>query len=165
MMMTSRQGHHSLRIGRRSFAGQVYLLTTVTYLRRPYFLDAEVARLVVRSLSSPERWFPSRCLAWVLMPDHWHGLVELGDAETLAAVMRRVKGGTARLAGIHDPHAKPLWAKGFHDRALRCDESVRCAARYIVANPVRAGLAETVLDYPYWDACFMDGEGAIEGLD
>jgi hypothetical protein len=38
-------------------------------------------------------------------------------------------------------------------------------ARLIVANPVRAGLAETVLDYPYWDACFMDGEGPIEGLD
>jgi REP element-mobilizing transposase RayT len=165
MIMTSGQGHHSLRIGRRSFAGQVYLLTTVTYLRRPYFLDADVARLVARSLSSPERWFPSRCLAWVLMPDHWHGLVELGDGETLAVAMQRMKGVTARLTGIHDRQVKPLWAKGFHDRALRRDESVRCAARYIVANPVRAGLAETVKDYPYWDACFMDQEGAVEGFD
>ena len=98
------------------------------------------------------------------MPDHWHGLVELRDGETLAVAMQRIKGVTARLAGIHDRRVKPLWAKGFHDRALRSDESVRCAARYIVANPVRAGLAETVMDYPYWDACFMDGEGAIEGL-
>ena len=25
-------------------------------------------------------------------------------------------------------------------------------ARYIIANPVRAGLVEDPMDYPYWDA-------------
>jgi REP element-mobilizing transposase RayT len=158
MLTTSHQGHRSLRIGRRSLAGQLYLLTTVTYQRRPYFLDPGLARLAARSLSSTELWLPNRCLAWVLMPDHWHGLVELGEGEELAVAMQRVKGITARLVGMHDPQARPLWAKGFHDRALRHDESVRRAARYIVANPIRAGLVETVMDYPHWDACFIGHE-------
>ncbi len=29
------------------------------------------------------------------------------------------------------------------------------AARYIIANPVRAGLVYSVRDYPYWDAVWF----------
>jgi hypothetical protein len=32
---------------------------------------------------------------------------------------------------------------------LRDDENVKVVARYILENPVRAGLAETVLAYPF----------------
>ena len=30
-------------------------------------------------------------------------------------------------------------------------------ARYVIANPKRAGLVERVGDYPYWDAIWLDG--------
>lgn len=164
MHTTSSHGHHRLRIGRRSLPGQLYLLTTVTYQRRPYFLDTGLARLAARSLSLANHWHPSRCLCWVLMPDHWHGLIELGEGETLATTMQRIKGTIARAAGLHDPHVRPLWAKGFHDHALRVDESIGQAARYIVANPLRAGLVSDVMDYPYWDACFMEAGSDLEDL-
>lgn len=52
-----------------------------------------------------------------------------------------------------------LWQPGFHDRAIRRQQDVRKAARYIVANPLRAGLVTDVLKYPYWDAVWM-GDGA-----
>jgi hypothetical protein len=38
---------------------------------------------------------------------------------------------------------------------LRRDENIRQAARYIVANPVRAGLVRRAADYPYWDCIWL----------
>ena len=35
---------------------------------------------------------------------------------------------------------------GFHDRALRRDEDTLSTARYIVANPLRAGLVKNIRD-------------------
>ena len=49
-----------------------------------------------------------------------------------------------------------LWQAGFHDRALRAEVDVRAAARYLVANPLRAGLVVSVGDYPYWNAIWLD---------
>jgi REP element-mobilizing transposase RayT len=152
-----------LRTGRRSLPGQLYLLTTVTHQRRPHFLNPEVARLAAATLANRELWLPSHSLAWVLMPDHWHGLIELGEGEGLSSTIQRIKGVTSH--SIRQLHAieGPLWAKGFHDHALRSDESVEQAARYIIANPVRAGLANDPMDYPYWDAYFV-GEAGGEWL-
>ncbi len=46
-------------------------------------------------------------------------------------------------------------AKTFHDRAMRKEEDLKAAARYIVANPLRAGLVERCGDYPLWDAVWL----------
>ncbi len=48
-----------------------------------------------------------------------------------------------------------LWQRGFHDRALRREEDLVKLARYVVANPLRAGLVEKLGDYPLWDAIWV----------
>ncbi|MNN82247.1 hypothetical protein D3C81_1991650 [compost metagenome] len=48
-----------------------------------------------------------------------------------------------------------LWQQGYHDRALRRDEDLVKLARYVVANPLRAGLVEKLGDYPLWDAIWV----------
>ncbi len=83
------------------------------------------------------------------MPDHWHGLVELGERDNLSIVMNRLKAFTSRSMN------GPVWDRGFHDRALRRDENVIAVARYIVANPLRAGLVQNVMDYPYWHCVWL----------
>jgi REP-associated tyrosine transposase len=148
-------GYRHLRKGRHSLPGQLYLLTWTTSRRKPHFLDTESARAAARTISSAELWFPSRCLCWVLMPDHWHGLIELGEGANLSTVVQRIKGVTAHQVNPIHSSDKPLWAKGFHDHALRQDEAIEQTARYIIANPVRAGLVEDPMDYPYWDAYFI----------
>ena len=158
------RGYGHLRAGRYSFPGQLYLLTTVTRHRRPWFLDPEVARLAARSMSLAEHWLPSRCLCWVLMPDHWHGLVELGEGATLATTMKRIKGAAAHSVNQHLKIGGPLWASGFHDHALREEESTENVARYIIANPLRAGLVRNLMDYPYWD-CPLNDEMRIRPSD
>ena len=43
----------------------------------------------------------------------------------------------------------PLWQEGYYDRVLRQEEDVRHVARYIIENPVRAGLVVHPSVYPY----------------
>ena len=89
------------------------------------------------------------------MPDHWHGLIELGEGESLPALMRHFKANVSRRLRLQHPGLGPLWGKSFHDRALRADEDAIAAARYIVLNPVRGGLVCKVGDYPFWDAVWV----------
>lgn len=70
-------------------------------------------------------------------------------------LMRRIKSNSARLINRHLGRAGQVWQTGYHDRALRKDENLQLAARYIVANPLRAGLVERVGDYPLWDAVWV----------
>jgi putative transposase len=48
-----------------------------------------------------------------------------------------------------------IWQSSFHDRALRSEAELKPAARYVIANPVRAGLVASVRDYPFWNAAWL----------
>ena len=148
-------GRQALRRGRVSLPGQIYLLTTTTRQRRRLFADTASAQAVSRVIHSASTWGDSRLLAWVLMPDHWHGLLQLGD-ESLGRVMNRFKGGTSRALHAAGEMEGAPWDRSFHDHALRSREDVRKVARYIVANPIRAGLVDNVLGYPYWNAVWLE---------
>ena len=97
-------------------------------------------------------WRASRPLCWVLMPDHLHALLELGEGDALDGLMARIKSATSRHVNGVLHRKGSVWARAYHDRALRRDDDVRAVARYIVANPLRAGLVERIGDYPFWDA-------------
>lgn len=143
---------HALRRGRWSEAGRVYLVTVVTAGRIELFSDWCAASEVARLVSSRTAWKHSSLLCWVLMPDHWHGLIELGSEETLSRAVGRAKAHVSRSLN----RRISLWAHGFHERAIRSHENLRNAARYIIANPVRAGLVRNVGEYSYWDAVWLE---------
>ncbi|MFD0740071.1 transposase [Lysobacter koreensis] len=150
VLMTS--GHIALRKGRHSSAGQIYLVTFTTADRQPHFAPWEVGADAAYWMTEPAQWGTSRLLAWVLMPDHWHGLIELGPGALLPALVQRLKGRTARLLGLAHPALGGIWAAGYHDHALRKEEDLLAAARYLVMNSVRAGLVRSAGRYPFWDA-------------
>lgn len=111
--------------------------------------------MAARAIVDPQLWQSSALLAWVLMPDHWHGLVSLGEEHDLASTIRSLKANTARHVRLAAPHVPRVWASGYHDHALRSEEDMLEIARYIVLNPVRAGLVRRVRDYPFWDAVWL----------
>ena len=149
-------GYRALRRGRISLPGHTYFVTTVCHRRRPYFRSWSVASAVCREFSASRLWRDSEVLCWVLMPDHLHFLVELGELETLDALMRRMKAVTSRVAKAVDGRREgPTWMPGFHERLMRDGLNREAAARYIVANPVRAGLVRSCREYPYWDAIWL----------
>jgi putative transposase len=148
-------GHAALRRGRASLPGQVYLVTFATEGRHPLFADPSLATAAARALADPRLWPASRLLCWVLMPDHWHGLLELGRLDSLEVRIGLLKSNTARVVRRQRPEVARVWARGYHDHALRAEESMQAVARYIVLNPVRAGLVRRVGEWPYWDAVWL----------
>ncbi|UPG86360.1 transposase [Luteibacter aegosomatis] len=145
---------HRLRIARTSEPGHIYLITTATWNRTPLFRDHACARAVSRVCHAANTWKGARCLAWVLMPDHWHGMVQLDDGD-LWKIVGRFKSLASRAVRDVRPRSYPVWQKSFHDAGLRRDVDVKAAARYLVANPLRAGLVSTIGDYPYWNAVWL----------
>ncbi|SBV36202.1 exported hypothetical protein [uncultured Stenotrophomonas sp.] len=146
-------GHAALRRGRASLPNQVYLVTFVTHHRQPVFADAKLAMIASPVIHDARSWGSATLLAWVLMPDHWHGLIRLGEGCDLSRVVQRLKAHMARM--LPPEAARPVWARGFHDHALRQEEDMQAIARYIVMNPVRAGIVASPRFYPYWDAVWL----------
>ena len=144
----------NLRIGRYSVAQQLYLLTATTHGRQPIFTDFTCARLLISELRQAQCDGLVESLAWVVMPDHFHWLVSLRSG-SLAQLMQRVKGSSARRLNQALGLTGTIWQSGFHDGAVRREEDVQAVARYIVANPLRAGLVRRIGDYPFWDAVWI----------
>lgn len=152
MPVAANGGH--LRKGRFSESGRVYLLTAVTYERKPVFAEWRAGRLLVEQLRGAEAAAMVTSMAWVVMPDHLHWLVELRQG-SLADLMRRIKCRSSRSINLMRGEQGCLWQRGYYDRALRRDEDLKNAARYIVVNPLRAGLVNRIGDYPLWDAIWI----------
>jgi putative transposase len=150
----------NLRVGRYSEEGQIYLLTTVTWKRRPLFLDVALGRIVVQAMRFQENENRIESLAFVLMPDHLHWLIALHHQTTLSGLMKSVKNYSARRIGnilreSGEGDAVHVWQDGFQDRAIRKEDDLPEVARYIVANPLRAGLVKKIGDYSLWDAIWL----------
>ena len=82
------------------------------------------------------------------MPDHVHLLVEGKTATAdLRRFIKRAKQGAgqayAHRAGVR------LWQNGYYDRVLRPADDAKAVARYIIWNPVRAGLACVPSEYAH----------------
>ena len=143
--------YNDLRKGRHSSPGSEHFITTVVANRQKIFTDLSLAREFILLLRDLEKPLHCGWRAWVLMPDHFHGLLQLEGQTRLAHIMQTIKGKSARLINQRLERNGPLWQPGFYDHALRDDEDRISIARYIVANPLRAGLADAVGAYPHWD--------------
>ena len=154
MQHAARPGYRALRKGRHSSPGGIYFVTTNTRGRIPWFSEFRLARIMCRLLHREEGLADAICLCCVVMPDHVHLLVQL-NRSPLAAVVNRLKSRSAVLLNREIGRRGGFWAPGFHDHALRREEDIRGAARYIAANPLRAGLVKRLGDYPYWNAAWL----------
>jgi REP-associated tyrosine transposase len=138
-----------------SLPHQIYHVTTTTERRTHFFTCCDAARAAAACFEVDASRGNARLMAWVLMPDHVHWLLQLGDQAGLAKVVNRLKAGSARAANKVLGRRGAVWCHAYHDHALRHDEDVQTTARYIIANPIRAGLVRHIGDYPFWNASWL----------
>jgi putative transposase len=140
---------HALRKGRHSQIGHTYQVVLSTHNKQPIFINFNLARKMVLALLESDNNNLTHTLAYAVMLDHIHWLFEL-KAESLSRCVQRVKSQVSREIGYK------IWQKGFYDHGIRSDESLIRTARYIVANPLRAGLVSKIGDYPHWDSVWLE---------
>jgi REP element-mobilizing transposase RayT len=148
-----------LLAGRKSEIGAHYVVTTVTLKRAKLLHAAGALEAVQAALVELESRGDVRNHAWAVMPDHLHWLFELRSA-TLARVVMRLKSTSARGVNAALGREGALWQAGYYDHRLRDYEDLVAQCRYIVANPLRAGLATTLDDavgwWCRWISCHAD---------
>ncbi|QRV25207.1 REP-associated tyrosine transposase [Marinomonas foliarum] len=147
---------NDLRKGRYSEPNREYFITFNIFDRIPYFSDFYTASLFCELIETNQNRNNCKWLTWVLMPDHFHGLLELkSNSSTLPRIVGDLKGASAFKINKHLNKNGNLWQPSFHDHALRAEDDRLHIARYIVANPLRKKLVNSIKDYPYWDSIYL----------
>ena len=155
--MEERFHQSALRKWRTSLPGSIYSITKcVDDTVAPLICDlsnleneSEVPKLVVECL----RWLQEngrlRCEAYVVMPDHVHLIMALGEDQDLSSVMASFGSYSAR--GINKARQRKgrFWQRGFYDHRLCSKEAYTRHLGYIRENPVRKGYVESPEDWPY----------------
>lgn len=139
-------GAAALRKGRHSQPNGLYFVTFTTADRIPWFQVFEFAVIMCRCLQDTECLLDAKSLCWVVMPDHVHLLLQLGEADP-GRVVSQLKARSALRLNFEIGRKGRFWTPSFHDHALRREENLKGVARYIVANPLRAGLVGRMGDF------------------
>lgn len=101
-----------------------------------------------------------RCdvLAFVEMPTHVHLLYRPlptpdGSWHSMAQIMQSIKAFSGRKANLLLGLSGQFWQRESHDRYVRHMRAIPGFVRYIVNNPVRAGLVECPEDWRWTYVC------------
>jgi putative transposase len=86
------------------------------------------------------------------MPDHLHVLLTPGDGTPIEKAMQMIKGGSAYRIRKELGFRWPVWQPGFHDRWIRDEQEYLNCKHYILQNPVKARLAQSVQEYTWASA-------------
>ena len=125
-----------------------YSLTFCTNYRTRFFTEKSRVDVVFEQIlrSATENEFG--IIAYCFLPDHLHLLVEgLSDVSNGLVFIDRAK----QYSGYYFKKAfrTRLRQRYGFEHTLRDDEAMLVVARYILENPVRAGLVARVQDYPF----------------
>jgi len=139
-----------------------YSLTFCTLQRHRVFVTAVIVEGSLDQISRAARDHEFAILAYCFMPDHLHLLVEaLSETSDLIAFAHAVKQRTSYEHRCQFQNGA-LWQKGYFEHVVRDDESMKTQAKYILENPVRAGLVNEPLAYRFSGSLVFTSEDLID---
>ena len=144
----------SLRLKDFNYAspGVAYHIAIGANEKQNIFTKPSINQMVTNTLKNSAKLYGYELIAYCLMPDHLHILVQAGeDAKDLREFVRGFKS----YCSVATPVAtnRKLWQRGFYEHILRKEENVADVAEYILNNPVRKGLVEEMDQYGWCELC------------
>jgi putative transposase len=148
---------------RRNFIpGGTYFFTVVTHERRP-ILTTDLGRATLRrAMTEGNKKRPFELIASVLLPDHLHVVWTLPPGDSNYSIRwARIKsnfsryylegGGSEGLStSSRERHLeRAIWQRRFWEHTCRDEDDLKRRVDYLHWNPVKHGLATSVLQYPW----------------
>jgi REP element-mobilizing transposase RayT len=93
-----------------------------------------------------------RLIAWVVMPNHVHVMIEQFEGHPLDKIIHSWKSYTATEANNHLKRRGQFWYPDYYDRYIRDERHFANAVNYIHNNPVKIGLVERAEDWEFSSA-------------
>jgi putative transposase len=137
-------------IRRYHVPGAVYFTTCVNLKRQPLFSKTENAALLMDTLSGVGEFHPHRLHAYVVLPDHFHLLIEPLDC-TISRITQSLRRNFALNYKRHYriQHNLTLAQHRFYDHVIRDQEEMNKHLDYIHYNPVKHGFIERPEKWPH----------------
>ncbi|MFQ3675319.1 MAG: transposase [Endomicrobiia bacterium] len=143
--------------------GTIYFITSVTKDRLPIFKDKFSAQFLVSCISYHKFVLEFNLFGYVIMPEHFHILIQPSKKYNLSEILRFIKGNFARKYNEFKNQKCEVWQRGFYDIAMRDSKDVFRWLEYMHYNPVKKGLVETPEKYEFssWWQYFGSKRGTI----
>jgi putative transposase len=133
---------------RRFYTGNIWFFTVVTHRRIPA-LRTEAARESLRNaINHCREIYPFAIEAWVLLPDHLHCIWDLPESDLnysrrWAIIKRKFT------QAFVDRGRPPFWQNRFWAHLITDKKDYENHMNYIHYNPVKHGLVERAVDWPW----------------
>jgi putative transposase len=140
-----------------------YSWTICTHQRRRIFVTSAAVESVLSHFFRESESQGVAVLAYCFMPDHLHLLIA-GDQATSSAIALVNRAKQTSGYWFKREHGLRLWQRTGWDRVLRSSDDTWSMIRYILGNPVRAGLVDLPLAYPYSGSLVYTREQLLEAV-
>ena len=129
--------------------GGSFFFTLVTDQRRPIFTSTETVEILRNAFRTVRASRPFSIDAMVVMPDHLHCIWTLppGDAD-FSTRWRLIKTWFTKHCGA-DGCTQAVWQPRYWEHQIRDEADFAHHVDYIHYNPVKHGLAQSPLAWPY----------------
>ena len=161
--MTGKAGQYKTYGKRRSLrlpafdyhSPHTYHITWGTFRRKPLLAHSDLTSALINMLPLTAESADIVLYAYCFMPDHVHLLLRPGQGKDVTSFVQTYKEKTTRTYWKKGGRGR-LWQRGFYDHILRSEENLQHVTRYILENPVRKGIANSFVDYPFSGSAVFD---------
>jgi putative transposase len=144
-----------------------YIITGATYEHRQLFSRSDELTALQRRLFEAINAADISCAAWVVMPNHYHLLLNIKQMSVVGKALGPVHGRSGHYANHRDEQpGRQVWYK-YSDRKIRSERHYWTCLHYIIMNPVKHGFAREMFDWSW--SCVHEllakhGRGWIDDL-
>ncbi|NMB26841.1 MAG: hypothetical protein GX987_02160 [Tissierellia bacterium] len=127
----------------------LYFITSVTENRKQIFSNNLACELFLNILTYNKFYCDYNIYAFIIMPDHFHIIIQPTGEMNISEIMKKIKGNFSRFYNkIFNNQGKVL-QKGYYDKIIRDEKHLIEIIEYIHNNPINKGIVENVDDYIY----------------
>ncbi len=127
----------------------MYHVTFNTYKRARYFKCGSISRMVINNIKIYAKLFRYRLIAFCVMPDHIHLLIQAeesaGDLRDMVRDLKKFTTYQSKQFGVREK----LWQRGYYEHVVREHKEISNTTNYILNNPVKKGLVDSYDGYEF----------------
>ena len=137
---------------RHYFPKSYVFITAITHKRIPLFLLRENSDIFFVTLSNVKQLYSFELHAYVLMPDHFHWIIQLMDnfhdfSKIVHSLKRNFTINYKKANRMNTPIT--LWQKRFWDHVIRDEQDFQNHLDYIHWNPVKHKIVSSPNEYEF----------------
>ena len=143
---------------RIEYAGAIYHVTSRGDRREAIFLDDKDREMWLEIFGSVCERFNWRCHAWVQMDNHYHLVVETVEGN-LSKGMRQLNGVYTQAHNRRHKRVGHVFQGRFKGILVDAESYLLELSRYVVLNPLRAGMVKQLRHWKWSSYRAMTGQG------